>query len=523
MRKLLLPLLVFALVLGSCEDDLTSLNENPKGATDVPADPLFSNALVSLGTLNTSVDYNDNMFMFMSQYWAATTYADESQYNLTGRSIPSNYWSEIYRDVLNDLKESSTLIAEDELIPDGQKTVMQAQIEVMQVMAYHQLVTVFGDIPYTEALDAENPSPAYDDDETIYSDLMSRLNTAISDLNSGSSGFSATADVFYGGNVDAWVKFANSLKMRLAIQLTDVDAGAAQTAINEASPNAFGSNADQLTLQFQSSQPHTNPVWEDVISTGRNDFVASNTLINMMNSMDDPRRPIHFTQVDGNYVGGTYGVSNDYVDYSHIQGPLIQNDFEGVLLGYDEVQFIRAEAQARGWTAQHPTGTSVITGDPVTTAAEHYNEAIAADMNYWSEAAQAGGIWEEGQEPSAAEKEIDSGEIATYVANNPYPTAGSLQDKLKAIAVQKWLGQYMNDNLQAWTDWRRLDHPTWFVANDNPNADVEDDIPVRFTYPVDEQNLNQSNWEAASDALGGDGDETSTLLFWDTDYASSVN
>ena len=505
MRKLLLPLLVFALVLGSCEDDLTSLNEDPKGATDVPADPLFSNALVSLGTLNTSVDYNTNMFTFMSQYWAATTYADESQYDLTGRSIPSNYWSEVYRDVLNDLKESSGLVAEDELIPGSQKTVMQAQIEVMQVMAYHQLVTVFGDIPYSEALDAENPSPAYDDDATIYSDLMSRLNTAISDLNSGSSGFSATADVFYGGNVDAWVKFANSLKMRMAIQLTDADPGAAQTAIEAASPNAFQSTSEQLALQFQSAQPHTNPVWEDVISTGRNDFVASNTVIDMMNSMDDPRRPIHFTQVNGNYVGGNYGESNDYVDYSHIQGPLIQNDFEGVLLGYDEVEFIRAEAATYGWN---------VSG----TAQSHYNEAITADMNYWSEAAQSGGIWE--QEPSAAEKEIDSGEITTYLTNNPYPVAGSEADQLKAIAEQKWLAQYMNDNLQAWTDWRRLDHPTWNFAN-NPGADTEDDIPVRFIYPVDEQNLNQSNWEAAASAIGGD--ETSTLLFWDSDYASSVN
>ncbi|MDZ7659542.1 SusD/RagB family nutrient-binding outer membrane lipoprotein [Fodinibius sp.] len=512
MRKLLLPLLVFALVLGSCKDDLTSLNENPKGATDVPADPLFSNALVSLGTLNTSVDYNINMFKFMSQYWAATTYADESQYNLSGRSIPSNYWSEIYRDVLNDLKESSALVAENELIPDAQKTVMQAQIEVMQVMAYHQLVTVFGDIPYTEALDADNPSPAYDDDATIYSDLMSRLNAAISDLNSGSSGFSAAADVYYDGNVGAWVKFANSLKMRMAIQLSDANAGAAQTAIEAASPNAFQSTGEQLALQFQSAQPHTNPVWEDVISTGRNDFVAANTLIEMMNNNDDPRRWIHFTTVDTTsdgtdnprFQGGLYGASNGYVDFSHIQGPLIQPSFEGILLGYDEVEFIRAEAAARGWN---------VSG----TAQSHYNEAITADMNYWSEAAQSGGIWE--QEPTAAQKEIDQGEITTYLTNNPYPVAGSLPDQLKAIAEQKWVGLYMQ-GLQAWTDWRRLDHPTWNFA-ENPGADTEDDIPTRFIYPVDEQNLNESNWEAAASAIGGD--ETSTLLFWDADYASSVN
>jgi hypothetical protein len=63
-----------------------------------------------------------------------------------------------------------------------------------------------------------------------------------------------------------------------------------------------------------------------------------------------------------------------------------------------------------------------------------------------------------------------------------------------------------------------LDHPTWYFA-DNPGASSEDDIPTRFTYPVDEQNLNQSNWSEAASAIGGD--EQTTLLFWDVGYASS--
>lgn len=495
MKKLLIPIIAFVLVLSSCTDELTSLNDNPKGATDVPADPLFSNALASLGTLNSEVDYNINMFKFMSQYWAATTYADESQYNLTGRSIPSNYWSEVYRDILNDLDESSTLVAEDNLLPDSRKTVMQAQIEVVKVMAYHQLVTVFGNIPYSEALDPETPSPAYDDAATIYSDLMSRLNSAISTLESGSSGFSGSADLFYSGDVDAWVKFANSLKMRMAIQLADVQPGVAQTAIEEASPNAFTSNADNLAINFTTTPPNTNPVWEWLIQSARNDFVAANTLIDMMNNLNDPRRAIHFTQVNGQYVGGLYGASNDYTKFSHIKGPLLGNDFEGVLLEYAEVEFIRAEANARGWL----NGTAA-------QAAQHYDNAVTADMKYWSNA--------------STQEEISNSEINNYLANEaPYPVTGTQQDQLKAIAQQKWLGLYMQ-GLQAWTDWRRLDHPTWYFA-DNPGAATEDDIPVRFIYPVDEQNLNQSNWEEAASAMGGD--ETSSHLFWDTSDASSVN
>jgi hypothetical protein len=447
------------------------------------------------------------MFKFMAQYWAATSYPSESQYDLSGRSIPSNYWSEIYRDVILDLDEASTLVSEEEFTPDEEKTVKQAQIEVVKVMGYHQLVTVFGDIPYTEALDSDNVSPAYDTQEDIYSDLMDRLDSAINDLNTAvnadTPGFSDVSDLFYAGNIEGWVKFANSLKMRMAIQLSDVQPSVAEAAINEASPNAFQSNNDNLALQFSSTPPNRNPVWEDVINTGRNDFVAANTLIDMMNNFNDPRRAIQFTKVDTTsddidnpqYQGGLYGSSNDYIDFSHIKGPLIENDFEGMLLEYAEVEFIRAEAAARNWT---------VAG--LLTAEQHYNNAITADMEYWSNA--------------SSDTSITPNQIADYLTiDASYPVAGSEQDQLKAIAEQKWLGLYMQ-GLQAWTDWRRLDHPTWYYA-DNPAVDSEDEIPTRFVYPVDEQNLNQSNWETASQSIGGD--EKTTLLFWDADYASSVN
>jgi len=390
---------------------------------------------------------------------------------------------------------------------------MKAQAEVINVMAYHQLVTIFGNIPYSEALDPDNVSPAYDDQAEIYSNLMSRLNTAIGNLETAvandTPGFSDAADVFYAGNMEAWLMFANSLKMRMAIQVAETPGAVdfdPQTAIEDASPAAFQSNADNLALTFTNTPPNRNPVWEDVINTGRNDFVAANTIIDMMNNLEDPRRQIQFTKIDTTgdttpdaYVGGLYGESNDYIDYSHVRGPLLQPDFEGMLLEYAEVEFIRAEAAVYGWN---------VSGS----ALEHYNNGVEADMQYWDNA--------------ASDSSITQSEIDAYLQQAPtqgpaaFPVAGSERDQIEAIAQQKWLGQYMNDNLQAWTDWRRLDHPTWYFA-DNPGADTEDDIPVRFIYPVDEQNLNSSNWSDAESALGGDGDETSTLLFWDIDYASS--
>lgn len=492
MRKLLLLLLVSALVVSACEEDLTSLNQDPKGASDVPGDPLFTNAQVELATELNDPNVNSNIFKYMAQYWSATTYADESQYNLTGRGIPSNFWAELYSDVLIDLEEAKRLIEEDGPVNEAQKQNQLATIDILQVATYYKLVTVFGDIPYSEALDPDNTQPSYDDQEAVFSDLMERIDTSRTNLDPSAPAF-GDADVYYNGDVEAWIKYANSLKMRMAITIADVNPGDAQTAIEEASPNAFESNADNLTLDFTTTLPHTNPVWERLVQSGRNDYLPSNTLIDLMNSLEDPRRDIHFTQIDGEYVGGIYGEGNDYSDYSHIVGPVIEQDFEGMLMEYAEIEFIRAEANARGWL----DGSAA-------QAQTHYNNAIEADMQYWSNA--------------AADGEITAGEMNAYLSQPDvaYPTGGSLQEQLNAIAEQKWLGLYMQ-GLQGWTEWRRLDHPT-LNGIDVVNIE-EDDIPVRWIYPVDEQNLNQSNWEEAASSIGGD--ELSTLLFWDTGYASS--
>lgn len=486
MKKLIIPLVLFALVLGSCEDDLTSLNKNPKQPSDVPGETLFSNAQVSLGNYLTSSDINSNIFKLIAQYWASTTYATESQYELTTRSIPSNLWEELYTDVLKDLDEADRLISENEFIDEEVKQNQRAIIEVLQVMTFYELVTIFGDIPYNEALDSENPQPTYDDAEnTIYPDLLSRLNTAIDNLDASVGSF-GSADVFYNGDVASWIRFANSLKMRLGITLADANPSAAQNAIEEASPNAFTSNEESALIPFQSAPPWTNPIWEDLVQSGRNDYVPANTIVDIMNPLDDPRRPFLFTQHEGEYVGGIYGTTNEYEDFSHFccEGEFIKSpDFEGVILEYAEVEFIRAEANVRGWLA----GT-------VGEAQNHYENAVRADMEYWG---------------------VENPEINDYLnpATGPaaFPTTGTTEEQLQAIGTQKWLALYLQ-GLQGWTEWRRMDYPELNVPPE-PQGLTYEDIPSRFTYPVDEQNLNQSNYEDAAQAIGGD--QLTTQLFWD--------
>lgn len=478
MRNILLHItLALVLVLGSCTD-LTELNEDSKNPSEVPAETLFSHAQMSLGTYLNSSDINFNIFKFMAQYWAATTYATESQYELTTRAIPSNVWSELYRDVLQDLDRARTLIQEDELLDEAIAQNQLAAITVIEVLTYGNLVDIFGNIPYSEALDIDNTQPTFDNAATIYSDLMTRLNSAIESFDASAEGFGG-ADIFYDGDIESWIRFANSLKMRLAMMVADVPGEVSfnpQEQFEAASPNAFTSNDHNAEIPFESTPPHTSPLWEDLVQSGRDDYLPADTYVDKLNELSDPRRDVQLTTIDGEYVGGVYGSTNAFEDYSHFSEVVQLPNLPGMILGYDEVAFLRAEAAARGWTVDG-------------TAAENYEAGIRADMEWW---------------------EVPDSEIDAYIAQADvaYDTGGDFEEQ---IGEQKWIALFLQ-GIRGWTEWRRLDNPEFNVP---PTLGSVDDIPLRFTYPVDEQNLNQTNWEEASSAIGGD--ELSTPIFWDVD------
>src|SRR5690606_37479525 len=247
------------------------------------------------------------------------TYVDEANYDFNTRNIPQNHWSEMYRDVLLDLTDAKVRVMGDDALTEADKTVRSAQAEVLMVYTWQQMVDTFGDIPYSEALDANAyPLPAYDDAASIYADLLTRIDDAISDLNASGDGFEI--DNLYSGNKNAWRKFAASVKLRLGIRLSDVNASVAQSAVEAAvSTGVFTSNADNASFAYLGTA-NPNPLWTDLVQTGRNDFVVANTTVDFMNTLNDPRREAYFDDNlgAGIYVGGPYGANNTFENYTHI-------------------------------------------------------------------------------------------------------------------------------------------------------------------------------------------------------------
>ncbi len=476
-QKIILFIAGLAVLISSCKK-LTDLNVDKKSATEVPAETLFSNGERGLVDQITTPNNNLNVLRLFSQYWAATTYPDESKYDLTTRLIPDNEFRTIYRDVLNDLKEAKRIVDTESSVisSDAQKKNKKAIADILMVYSYQRLVDIFGNVPYEQSLDITNISPAYDDAQTIYAALFARLDADIADLDVSTGSYGA-ADIVYGGNVGNWKKFANSLKLKMAITVADVPAldpaGKASAAI---AGGVFTSAADNATFAYLGAQPNTNPIYVNLVASDRFDWVPSNTIVDVMNDLVDPRSDFYFIdKVGGVYKGGVYGTTNTYSLYSHLTKTIQAPTWKGILLDFVEVQFYQAEAAARGFIA----------GSPET----FYNAAITSSIAFWT-----------GSTATAA----------AYLANPKvdYNDAASGATYKEKIAKQAWLAYFDRGDI-AWTTWRRLDGPTF----NPPPGQTLADIPTRYTYPIGEQTLNGDNYNKASAAIGGD--SKTTKLFWD--------
>lgn len=476
------PILFFIalLFLGACKKDISDINTDTKKPSEVPAGPLFSYATKQYVDAITSASVNTNVFRFTVSHWAMVTYQDEAQYDFSTRAIPQAWWTIMYVRVLQNLNLSKLNIMADPLMDAGIKTNKLAMIDIMEVLAYSTLVNSFGNVPYSETLNESITFPKYDDAKTISLDLMSRLNNDITALKTSSAGFSASEDLIFGGNIAKWITFANTLRLQQGMILADVDNATAKTAVEASSAAAISSATDNASFAYLAGAPNQNPLFVDIVTGGRGDYVAAEDLLNKMKGsvegqIFDPRLKQYFTtNADGNYVGGVVGQVNTISAVSKPAAKAYAANLPTLILDYVEAEFFRAEAVERGYTVGG-------------TAKEHYDNAITASILYW------GGT---------------NAEATAYLAQptvNYTTAAGTWREK---IGTQKWIALY-NRPFAGWTELRRLDYP----AIKTP-VGAKSGFPNRLPYPNNEQQLNGTNYTEAAAAIGGD--LVVTKLFWDT-------
>ncbi len=522
----LLALFLFA----GCTKDFEEMNISPNDPPEVPTAYLLTSAQKGMIGFLWDEWWAGRFGNLYAQYWAQTSYTDESRYKYRD-GVNNNYWIYFYagRDVTPDGTLNGGGMEDLERIiqlntDDATKDVMSqyganvnqiAVARILKAWMFQILTDTWGYVPYNEALQGETiKQPAYSSQQDIYDGVLTMLDDATTNMDVNALGVSG--DIIYGGDMSLWKKFANSLKLRVAIRMSYANATKAQDVISANWEGAFASNADNAFFNFLTGTPNNNPLNEN--QKTRSDFAVAKPLIDMMNDRNDPRLPFFANSPvnePGTFTGFPYGMSQDEAT------PLSNNDFcmpgdcvyaptaPGMLMNYSEVCFIMAEAAERFGLG----------GD----AQQWYETGIRANMEMWNGFLGLTNLntFYRLDNPSTERPEpamISETMVDDYLAD-PMVAWGSA-DALELIGTQKYLALYPQ-GLQAWFEYTRTGFPTGLLQPGETVAEYDytftplnalTHIPYRMEYPSEEQTLNGASYQAAVSAQGAD--NMSTKLWW---------
>lgn len=465
--KYIAILLSGALLLSvtSCKKDLVKINQNPNASQNAQPDYLLTAATkVTADTYWGVANTMESSLLFV-QYWAKIQYTDPDRY-IYSNSAFQELWTVGYSKSIVNLNQVIKL-------GDAQGNSNYKGVAlVLRSWVFTLLTDAYGDIPYKQAANIDQYlTPAYDTQKDVYYALLDDLKTAQAALDP--AGKAIAGDVIYGNNIALWKKFANSLRLRIALRIADRDATKAKQVLADIQAEGgtyISSNAEIAQLVYLDS-PNQNPV-SNLFDT-RDDYRISKTIVDKLFSLNDPRLPVYASKTKDatpqTYVGIPNGLlvgDASGLGFTKTSKPgtyFLAPHAPAVIISYAEVLFDRAEAAARGFTSEDAAGL--------------YKQAITASLNQY------------GIQGSAADNYTALPAVQYDAANFK-----------KSIGEQKWIALF-GQGLEAFAEWRRLDYPQLQPA---VAGTLNGKIPVRFIYPGTEQSLNGASYKAAVADQGAD-------------------
>ena len=520
MKRLAIIILGGLALLGtttSCQKDFEEINTNPNRPQQALPTALF-NGSTKLFLKNTR-NYTTSGMMFRSwmQYTAQDTYTKESRFLY--RDYAGDYlWRYPYQVAggYKDIIDLNTDPKTKELMTTYGKNENQiAAARIMLAYTFALLVETFGDVPYYsygspnperfQALQLEKYiSPVYATQKEIYTDLLKELKEAAAQIVSDSYVFKEGDYIFE--TPDKMRRFANSLRLRLAIRLKDVSdtelRNLAQQSIDElkAGTAVMQSEADTVELQFDSDDTNPAPIYNEYFVSNRVDYSPSNSFVQLLKGQRgnfgvDPRLRTYFapkrltkyqardgryTESDNlnDYIGMPYGLDESMADFqfksgvavSFFSSRILQPNYAEVFMEYSEVCFLLSEAN--GWDDTW------------------YKKGVEASMKKWG---------------------VNSTKITNFL--NTIPAANQ-----ENVLTQKYIALYMNPN-EAWAEYRRTGYPhTLIKVNEETDLNIPTeagqtkyrfeslvadltDIPERLFYPVAYKVINEANYQKALESM----------------------
>lgn len=522
---------LFSIVQVSCTANYEFINTNPYEVSNLSPDGYaLGSAMNNLAGCVISPDVNTAQFTDcllggpLGGYFAdsnAGFIASFSTFN------PKDDWSRVF------LKSDkiiptlySNLVQVKQVSQNTEDPVPFAIAQVIKVAAMHRVCDTFGPIPYSQIGTNGDITTPYDSQEVAYNTFFEELNAAITTLNEHiNEQLMPTADYVYKGNVKKWVKFANSLKLRLAIRIAYANKDKAQQMAEEAvDPENGGvieNNDDNASWNyFETSQ---NPIYvatryNQVQTSDHNgiacltggDTHAAADIICYMNGYQDNRREKYFTKSEWtgeDYVGLRRGIvipALKTIGHKY-SGVNIEPTAPLYWMNAAEVAFLRAEGQA------------IFNFNMRGTAKSFYNQGIRLSFEQWEASGVDKYLEDATSTPTAY---IDPAGANSYLnvlstISIKWDDAADKEEKQERIITQKWIANWMLGN-EAWADYRRTGYPKLMPANKNESGGVVDSEKGarRMPYPLDEYVSNKANVEhAVSNYLQG-ADNMATDVWW---------
>lgn len=486
---------LFLLLIGTtaCDDGFDVLNENPNQPTEIGAEALLPGAIRS--SVNASVNMSFLVGNNIAQLSAKTLRVSVDIYQWN--SYNNFVWDPLYES-LRDIEGLYNLGQSE-----GNEAYQGAAL-VLKSWTYSVLTDTYGDIPYSEAIAADDGVvfPSYDAQQDIYlgdNGILAELERAANLLESTSD--QMTGDILFGGDTGKWARLANALQARLWLRVSDkAPAQASSNLARLASEPLMRDHTDSGLLEYLSSAPNQFPT----IPLKLGDFDAVNIsarAVDSLSNWNDPRLEIYARpanaeaiaadpSVDPVYNGFANGAGEGggsrlgYIFYNYPGHPTTAAQAKGIIMTHAEQEFIMAEAAQRG----------MITAN----AKDHYDAGVLSSMLQYGA---------ETHFPYTSVNGVVLDTPADYMAQASvdFDAAG---DKLERIAAQKWTALFFT-GLEPWFDWRRTGRPAMNPAVNNENGDQ---VPVRFRYPGGEQLLNTANYTEAVGRLNG-GDAINSAMW----------
>ena len=489
MKKIILILFSIVLINTGCEQiDFGDTNQNVNGPKVANTASLLSGAITNYST-RTGRPYRITPTLHV-QYFMQLVYNDEMLY-----AEAPGYWQAYYVQVLSNLNEVITICSAAEsasdplVLSNGSLDNQKAVAKILKSVVYKRITDLFGNVPYSEALNAEILLPKYDAQEDIYKGMIAEVKAGRDMLKTAEAG--PTGDVIYGGNVASWKKFANSFLLSLTMQLSKVyptASGYAATEFKSALANSGGlieSLSDEAWYAFDIDGGFDNPWnWMRPADYGVTKEFADGMKGNGFTSNSTRDNRIDIIIDDPSLDGLPYG----YETYTGTNSPL-SSIFLGAgtdlaLLTASYTYLNRAEAAAMGWTTEDASNML----------------RAGIEMSYAALRSHF--------DPSDALAIGDGGAYATArIADFTTATGGALQ----VIGEEKWVALFPL-GYDAWSEWRRTAYPAL-----SPAADAYNDgqIPTRYNYPATESTLNSGGYTSGVNALSPADDKNTAKVWWD--------